>query len=529
MTESLPTTADLRSLERLIAGLAPEAREELAKQVEPVLAKPWLPQPGPQTMAYYTEAEVVLYGGSAGSGKSSLLNGVAATAHERSLILRREVAQIDGLVTECKAICEKIPGSRWNGQDNEMSLPGGRSIKFGGMKEPDDWRKYAGRARDLIGLDEAAEFLEVQVASIKAWLRSATGHRCRMILATNPPRGPEGEWVLRWFAPWLDPFFPNPAKAGEIRWCITVGDQLRWVDGPGITKIDGEEYEAESRTFIPGRLDDNVYLADTDYRKRLQNLQGPLRAQLLRGDFLAGREDDEWQVIPTDWIKAAQARWTPDGHRGLTMTAMGVDVAQGGADHTIIAPRYGTWFAPLISRPGAETPEVSHVAGMIVASRRDGAAVVIDVGGGYGGGVVTWLKESEITAAGFNGANGSTARTADNALAFVNLRAEAWWRFREALDPSQEGGSPIALPPDQQLAADLASPKWSLKTRGIQIEDKNEIKARLGRSPDRGDAVVMAWSRGQALAARKQMKGGFGASGRPQVILGYAGAKRGRR
>jgi hypothetical protein len=73
----------------------------------------------------------------------------------------------------------------------------------------------------------------------------------------------------------------------------------------------------------------------------------------------------------------------------------------------------------------------------------------------------------------------------------VNKRAETWWKFREALDPAYGNG--LALPPDPQLRADLTSPTWKLTPRGIQIESKDEIRKRLGRSPDRGDAVVLAW------------------------------------
>jgi hypothetical protein len=65
------------------------------------------------------------------------------------------------------------------------------------------------------------------------------------------------------------------------------------------------------------------------------------------------------------------------------------------------------------------------------------------------------------------------------------------WKFREALDPVTGAG--VALPPDQALAADLAAARWKFTARGIQVELKDEIRKRLGRSPDRGDAVIMAW------------------------------------
>lgn len=513
---------DLRALERLIAGMSPKDRANLDK-ITPRLR--WVPLPGQQAAAYESLADVLLFGGSAGSGKTSLLNGLAATCHHRSLIARREASELDGLIAESRAILGSV-GS-YNGQDKEWSFDGDKSLKFGGMKEPDDWRKYAGRARDLMGLDEAAEFLEAQVASILAWNRSTDKEqRCRMVLATNPPRSAEGEWVLRWFAPWLDPTFPDPALPGELRWAIRVGDKLEWVAGPEVIVRDGEEYQPLSYTFIPGRLDDNPFLADTSYRKQLQNLPGALRGQLLHGDFLAGRADDEWQVIPTDWVKAAQARWKSSGANGLTMTAIGVDVAQGGDDETTIAHRYGHWYGEILVRPGKLTPDPPSVAGLVTMVRRGAAAIVVDLGGGYGGGVVSYLKDNEIkSVSGFNGSNTSTARTEDSGLTFFNKRAEAWWRMREALDPGQEGGSPIALPPDPVLLGDLAAPRWSLKTRGILIEDKDQIRKRLGRSTDRGDAVVMAWSEGEKIAARKHSRG-TGTGGRPQVVVGYQRQKK---
>jgi hypothetical protein len=84
-----------------------------------------------------------------------------------------------------------------------------------------------------------------------------------------------------------------------------------------------------------------------------------------------------------------------------------------------------------------------------------------------------------------------------------NKRAEAWWKFREELDPDQPDGSAIALPPDPELRADLCALTWSLKARGILLESKDELRKRLGRSPGKGDAVVMAWSEGNRAAMQR--------------------------
>jgi hypothetical protein len=127
----------------------------------------------------------------------------------------------------------------------------------------------------------------------------------------------------------------------------------------------------------------------------------------------------------------------------------------------------------------------------------------MDVGGGYGEAVNLRLKDNDITPAPFNGANQSTEKTKDGTLSFANKRAEAWWKFSEALDPDQPDGSAIALPPDPELGADLCTPTWKLTARGIALESKDEIRKRFGRSPGKGDAVVMCWSEGNEVATSR--------------------------
>ena len=123
------------------------------------------------------------------------------------------------------------------------------------------------------------------------------------------------------------------------------------------------------------------------------------------------------------------------------------------------------------------------------------------------------LQDNGIKPTSFNGANESVEKTNDGQLAFANKRAEAWWKFREALDPDQPDGSAIALPPDPELRADLCAPAWKLTQRGILLESKSgssefgNLRQRLGRSPGRGDAVVMAWSEGEAAAVSRRNAG----------------------
>lgn len=491
---------------------------ELKQEIDKAPLEKWIPNEGPQSAAYNCTADQVLYGGSAGGGKSQILLGKATQKHKRSLILRRMNVEVDGLVDDC----EKILGNRdgYQGQKHRWYLPEGRLVQFGGCQHPGDEKKYKGQAKDFIGVDEATEFLESQILYVINWLRSADPNQLvQLMLATNPPSTAEGEWVARWFAPWVDPSHPlfGSVKPGELLWFVLDGDTYHFFRSPAeATEYmegmpspprlhDGSLPKPQSRTFIRSELADNPDYIRTDYGSRLAQMPEVLRKRYMDGDFTAGAQDDEWQVIPTEWIIAAQMRWKDTNGkipRGEAMTCLALDVAQGGADKTVVAMRFGFWFAPLVAVPGTETPKNSDSAALVVKHRIDRSAVVVDVGGGYGGGVCEALEGNNILAIRFNGAKKTNARTKDKSLGFVNKRAEAIWGLREALDPSQPGGSPLCLPDSGTLRADLAGYRWRLTPRGVQIEDKEEMKKRIGRSPDEGDAVVMCWSEGQRAIKR---------------------------
>lgn len=361
--------------------------------------------------------------------------------------------------------------------------------------------------------DEGGEFLEMQVAQVTAWLRAPPGQRTRVIIGSNPPRTAEGLWLVKWFAPWLDERFPDPASSGELRWAVHIssGDQIevKWVEGPGQYTFDGETYAAKSYTFIPASLEDNPYRNTPEYRAQLQSLPEPLRSQLLYGKFTTSLKDLENQCIPTDWVRAAMERWKSKPPEDVPMCALGVDCSGGGEDPMVIAPRHDGWFAPLVKIPGKNIPAEragAYAAGMVMAHRRDGAVVVVDMGGGYGGPVYEHLRANDIDAIPYKGAQGSTRRTQDGKLKFTNTRSAAYWAFREALDPGQPGGSPIHLPNDRRLLAGLTAPTFTVTPNGIQVEPKvrhdekgkvkGGVKGRLGFSPDEADAVVMAWYAG---------------------------------
>jgi hypothetical protein len=369
-------------------------------------------------------------------------------------------------------------------------VPGGRLLEFGACQYDKDVSKYKGRPHDLVAFDEVSDFNEFQFRFLMAWARTTdSDQRVRVVAAGNPPTRQEGRWVIQYWAPWLDDQHPNPAAPGELRWFARMDDEdVEREDGRPF-EWKGETVQPKSRTFIPARLSDNPYLAETGYRAILQGLPEPLRSQLLYGDFNIGVQDDPWQVIPTEWVRLAQQRWQECEKPNLPLTTLGVDVARGGDNQTVIASRYGNWFGPLQKYPGKSTPDGPAVAALVMQAHKDKARINVDIIG-IGSSVYDTLHTQNVHVVGIHNAEKTDATDRTGRMKMRNVRAALYWGMREALDPAL--GDDLALPPDNELLADLCTPRWKVTASGIQIESKEDIVARLGRSTDCGDAVTLA-------------------------------------
>jgi hypothetical protein len=541
---------DLEQIVGLLNALPPDQREIVERAaIEHTKKRVWVPNPGFQEMAYRSLADELFAGGEPGGGKSILLVGTAIEDHSSSIIFRREYPQIKGLEDTAEAILGSRKG--YNAQTHIWRFAPGKTMEFGSVPHEKDKKRYQGRPHPLKGFDEITHFTRSQYKYLTLWNRPAPGaanpnERRRIIATGNPPTSPEGLWVNEYWKPWLDRTYHDPAEPGELRWATPADDDSdkerffrsleeavdyirESLSNPAFFEKDGSVKPPRSRTFVPLPLEENRDYIRSGYSSVLGYASKEDRA-MAAGDFAAGIEDHPYQVIPTAWIVAAQERWTPAPPKGAPMTAIGVDVAQGGGDDTVLAPRHDYWYAELIAEPGAKTPMPSDVAALVVRHRRDRAAVIVDCGGGYGAGVVERLADNSIAAVKFLGSAAGIGRTKCRTYGFANKRAMAHWRFREALDPDQPGGSPIQLPNDPGLRSDLAAARFEITTRNeIRIEDKEEIKKRIGRSPDKGDAVIEAWD--EANTAIRRGVSGPGSTGgwsRPEV-QGLTLARRRRR
>ena len=193
-------------------------------------------------------------------------------------------------------------------------------------------------------------------------------------------------------------------------------------------------------------------------------------------------------VIPLEWVEAAIDRW----RTRVAMPAaevVGVDVADEGRDDTVAAIRGGDVVVGLRRWGMGDT--------MLTAERVAALGVEVIVDSiGVGAGVLARLRQllGPSKAVGFVASERSDRKDRSGEFGFINKRSAAWWNLRELLEPPSE----VALPDDAMLLGDLTAPRWREAAGGkVQVEGKDEIRKRLGRSTDAGDAVVMVfWDEG---------------------------------
>jgi hypothetical protein len=451
----------------------------------------WIPQSKPQWLALLSRADELFYGGAAGGGKSSLLVGMAAELGEHSAIFRRVYPNLKELIHQMRDVIGE--NGKENKAEHSWNLPKHRSAEFGAVQYEDDKKDWQGRPHDHKLFDEITEIMESQYVFICGWTRSINpNQRVRIVVTGNPPVDDAGNWVIHRWGAWLDDHHPNPAKPGELRWYATIdGDEQEYMTGDPIQNGTETIYPL-SRTFIPAKLDDNPFLSNDDrYRSILQSLPEPLRSMMLNGDFHASAIADPWQIIPTEHVRAAQRRWLERAKPETPLTAVGIDPARGGRDNFSMSKRYDNYFDGIVFWPGAIVPDGPIGAELVHQALGDEKPGIINLDiGGVGSSVFDSLSPIYNNVVAVNSASASTYRDKSSKLKMRNTRAELYWRGRDALDPM--GGDDVALPPGNEIVADLCSARYKVTTSGVLVEEKEEIKKRIGRSPDKGESILLA-------------------------------------
>lgn len=206
-------------------------------------------------------------------------------------------------------------------------------------------------------------------------------------------------------------------------------------------------------------------------------------------------------LIPYEWITLANQRWEEfiekngrDYIPPKVPLKLGTDVAGMGRDSSCFISRYDNFVSSIELFQSAGKADHMHVAGQIVAklhsSKTKGAVALIDTIG-EGAGVYSRLQElGESGAVSCKFSEGAkNLRDITDQYTFNNMRAYLYWCVRDWLNPKNNTGA--MLPPNDMLCEELTQIHWKFLSNGdIIMEKKEDIKARIGRSPDCSDALA---------------------------------------
>jgi predicted phage terminase large subunit-like protein len=281
------------------------------------------PQPGPQEAFLATSADIAIYGGAAGAGKSwavllEPLRHVTKVKDFAAVFFRRNTTQI------------KNPGGLWDASMKLYPQAGGRPIanvaewkwKTGGkikmahMEHESTKLDWQGSEIPLIVFDELTHFTQSMFFYMLSRNRSTCGVRPYVRATCNPDAD---SWVAQFIAWWIDQDtgFPIPERAGVIRWFVRLNDTMLWGDSreelvekygnPELPPDHADQVHPKSVTFIPGKLTDNPALMKTDpgYLANLKAMPLVEQARLLGGN---------WKIRPSaglyykrEWVDLVDA------------------------------------------------------------------------------------------------------------------------------------------------------------------------------------------------------------------------------
>ncbi|NIV12903.1 MAG: hypothetical protein GWN62_16965 [Aliifodinibius sp.] len=442
--------------------------EELAKIGRPVCPGKGLHDKQQQVfdsiVSKTPDEHTFVIGGSFGGGKSfgalTILNTLALRyPGSRFVVIRetsrscRESVYMD-FKNYFKPYCERV---LYENTNPDAVYHNGSVIHFRGENLKDDpaldqWKSFGCTGFFIEQLENISErFYEIAVARTGRWKQ--TGSPEFVLASVNPTP----EWPIHRF----------------------------WQRHQNGTLPDSIKY-------IPMHITENPSLSEkSGYMSRFDDMDEVMKRAFLDGDWSVMLQDEFGQLFPNEWINQAVER-----HKAIDsfndITSIGVDIARGGNDETSFAIRSDHHIKEIISYPGIDTPDgkqlIQHL--MDVAPSFKGSIIMDLIGVGsspYDVARELWGER----VLGFNAGGKTNGRTDNSVWGFANLKAHIYWHFRERLNPKNE--NPIAIPDDPLFLADLRSVRFKIRGDKIQIDSKEDMRKKLGRSPDRAEAAIISY------------------------------------
>lgn len=395
-------------------GLIPEEESEIVELAYPTINLPnngrdkkdtfqLAPQAGPQTQFMASPADIIIYGGAAGGGKTYALL-LEALRHKDvksfgAVIFRHNYNQITaegGLWDASQKIFNQVPDAHSRKSPKlHWRFDGGAKLSFAHIERDEDLKSWQGTEIAYIGFDELTHFTKHQFLYMLSRNRTTCGIRPYVRATCNPD---VDSWVAEFISWWIDQEtgYAIPERSGQIRWMVVLNDIIYWGDTPEelAKKYEVNVEDCKSVTFIASRLEDNKILMESDpgYLANLKAMTEVDSERLLRGN---------WK------IKAAAGSFFKRSQVGEILTEVPKD---------LVAVCRG-W--DLAATDKDEDDEAAFTAGVLMGRRENGRFVIIDV-------INRQLKAGDV-------------RSTVLVTAKMDHAKYAWCRQRLPQDPGQAG------------------------------------------------------------------------------------------
>lgn len=322
------------------------------------------PQPGPQTAFMCSAADIVIYGGAAGGGKTYalLLEGLRHknVAGFSGVVFRKNYTQITasgGLWDAAHKIYSNVQGAapKKTPKLHWLFTPSGARINFAHLERDDNLSSWQGTEICYLAFDELTHFSRHQFLYMLSRNRSTCGIRPYVRATCNPD---SDSWVADFISWWInqDTGYPIYERSGVIRYMCVLNDTIYWGSNPHeLAKEHGVNVEeCKSVTFIASKLTDNKVLMakDPSYMANLKALAEIDKERLLYGN---------WKIRPAAgmYFKTENFTFVDAVPKNIVAYARSWDLAA--------------------TEPTPLNPDPDATAGVLMGLLDDGRVIVLDV------------------------------------------------------------------------------------------------------------------------------------------------------